>query len=334
MLKGFTVLWVIWMHLELPEIIDPAVQMPVFFFLSGLFFSVRPTKEFLIRKVNTLIIPLLFFWFLSWISQVIYQEFIPCRFVLSKVDWGNVFNIFTKYSYLKVNILWFLMALFACNVLYFFLLKIVHNQHWLLLFVSIPPFIVFCYLITPYFIRLQNYKKGIWQIIIIILCVSLLIVNNYIPIFKSLHHLYVGLYRIPVFLTGCYLGKFVYQNKRMPTYFFFFAVVLFFILTFLLANTTKGQILWLLYLPFSIAICIVFSKIFEYIKIPFLGTFGIVSLECYLLHESLILNILSRFVHNKALLLIIPIIVTVILAKILHESYNKLLHHLSLKKIL
>jgi fucose 4-O-acetylase-like acetyltransferase len=123
MLKGFTILWVIWMHLNIPSIIDPSVQMPVFFFLSSCFFKLRPAKEFVMRKVNTLLIPLLFFWMISWMIRVFENEFIPNYFDFSKIIWSDVFNIFTKYSYMQVNILWFLMALFLVNLMYFWLLK-------------------------------------------------------------------------------------------------------------------------------------------------------------------------------------------------------------------
>jgi hypothetical protein len=51
---------------------------------------------------------------------------------------------------------------------------------------------------------------------------------------------------------------------------------------------------------------------------------GVISLECYLLHESLVLHILAtRFIHNNITLLIISIFVTVILATILHVGYSK-----------
>ena len=40
-LKGFTIIWVLWMHMNLPELIYPSVQMPIFFFISGTFYHVH-----------------------------------------------------------------------------------------------------------------------------------------------------------------------------------------------------------------------------------------------------------------------------------------------------
>lgn len=40
-LKGFTIIWVLWMHMDLPELIYPSVQMPIFFFISGAFYHAK-----------------------------------------------------------------------------------------------------------------------------------------------------------------------------------------------------------------------------------------------------------------------------------------------------
>lgn len=119
-LKGFTILWVVWMHMDLPSFIHPSVQMPVFFFLSGCFFKPRPFKEFIKKKVNTLIVPFLFFWFISYIYFVIKNEFIPCSFNLNDINWLNVINVWDKYFYGKISILWFLIGLFIMEMLWFF----------------------------------------------------------------------------------------------------------------------------------------------------------------------------------------------------------------------
>ena len=118
-LKGFTILWVVWMHMDLPSFIHPSVQMPVFFFLSGCFFKPRPFKEFIKKKVNTLIVPFLFFWFISYIYFVIKNEFIPVNFNLNEVNWMNVINIWDKYSYLRISILWFLIVLFVMDLIWY-----------------------------------------------------------------------------------------------------------------------------------------------------------------------------------------------------------------------
>ena len=40
-LKGITIIWVLWMYMNLPELLYPSVQMPIFFFLSGTFYRAK-----------------------------------------------------------------------------------------------------------------------------------------------------------------------------------------------------------------------------------------------------------------------------------------------------
>lgn len=136
-LKGYTVIWVVLMHMNInPNLIQASVQMPIFFFVSGLFFKIKPRNEFFISKINTLIVPFFFFWFVSWIYQVIINEFIPVKFNLSEINWFDVFNVFTKYSYLQVNILWFLIVLFTIHATYYFIIKYIKSWQIILLCIT------------------------------------------------------------------------------------------------------------------------------------------------------------------------------------------------------
>ena len=64
LLKGFTILWVVWFHMQSPEFVKIPIRMPLFFFISGIFFKPYPLKEFVRKKFNTLIVPFFFFYFL------------------------------------------------------------------------------------------------------------------------------------------------------------------------------------------------------------------------------------------------------------------------------
>lgn len=144
-LKGYTVIWVVLMHMHInPGLIDASTQMPIFFFASGLFFKIKPVKEFFISKINSLIVPFFFFWLISWIYKVILGEFIPVRFSFSEVDWFAVFNIFTKYSYMQVNILWFLAALFTTHTIYYFVIK--YLKFWYIILLCFAMYVFGCYL--------------------------------------------------------------------------------------------------------------------------------------------------------------------------------------------
>lgn len=144
-LKGYTVIWVALMHMHInPGYIDASTQMPIFFFASGLFFKIKPIKEFFVSKINGLIIPCFFFWLISWIYKVILEEFIPVHFNLSEVKWFDVFNIFTKYSYLRVNILWFLIVLFTIHASYYFIFK--YLKSWQIILLSTAMYLAGSYL--------------------------------------------------------------------------------------------------------------------------------------------------------------------------------------------
>lgn len=144
-LKGYTVIWVVLMHMQIhPNLIHAAVQMPIFFFVSGLFFKIKPHKEFILSKINSLIVPLFFFWFISWIYKILTEQFIPVNFNLDKIDWCIVFNIFTKYSYMQVNILWFLVALFTTNIIYYFIFQ--YLRLWQIILLSFVMYIAGSYL--------------------------------------------------------------------------------------------------------------------------------------------------------------------------------------------
>ena len=133
------------MHMHInPDLIDASTQMPIFFFASGLFFKIKPVKEFFISKINSLIVPFFFFWFISWIYKVILEEFMPVHFNLSEVKWFDVFNIFTKYSYLRVNILWFLIVLFTIHASYYFIFK--YLKSWQIILLSTAMYLAGSYL--------------------------------------------------------------------------------------------------------------------------------------------------------------------------------------------
>lgn len=143
-LKGFTILWVVWMHMNLPSFLHASVQMPVFFFISGCFFKPRPFNEFIKKKFNTLIVPFVFFWFINYLYYVVKNEFIPVNFNLNEVNLYNVINIWDKYSYLRISILWFLIVLFTTEVIWFFVKK--YKLEKIFILVSILFYIIGSYL--------------------------------------------------------------------------------------------------------------------------------------------------------------------------------------------
>jgi hypothetical protein len=99
------------------------------------------------------------------------NEFIPNHFDFSKIIWSDVFNIFTKYSYLQVNVLWFLMALFVVNLAYFWLFKI-HTSKIIICGLSILLYINgalirvgYLNIYTPMFPLFETFVFQLWFVI-------------------------------------------------------------------------------------------------------------------------------------------------------------------------
>lgn len=124
LLKGITILWIIWIHTDHPDFGN--YRNPIFFFASGMFFKLTDFKSFFSKRINTIIIPFLFFYILS----------IPFRFIIDlwdyrsiyAFDWDrilDVFRIIDKSDYLSLNVpLWFLLTLLIIQSMSLLLLRL------------------------------------------------------------------------------------------------------------------------------------------------------------------------------------------------------------------
>lgn len=97
------------------------LRMPLYFFLSGLFFKqYSGFIDFVVRKFNKLIIPFLFFVVITVVPKLLSGE-IPCELLFVKKH----FAWMIKYS----GYLWFLRALFFANILYYVYDKLVEGKN-------------------------------------------------------------------------------------------------------------------------------------------------------------------------------------------------------------
>ncbi len=127
--KGFCILLVVFHHLQsstkthfLIDQYTTACRMPLYFFLSGLFF--KPYENFLgflIRKTNKLLIPFLFFYTVVSLAipALLYYTHIDTSFA-DKVSWEGIWGLWT-YKPVVNSPVWFLWCLFIMN-LYFYLI--------------------------------------------------------------------------------------------------------------------------------------------------------------------------------------------------------------------
>ena len=134
-LKGVCIILVVLMHCGLPvndnsvtQHINDALRtyrMPTYYFLSGIFFKTYSGFiEFAIRKLNNIIIPLLFFYGLNVMACIIYWI---CTGIVtgfsSNFEWNAIFDIFYRNNWRLQAVvpLWFLFSLFWANLIFYFI---------------------------------------------------------------------------------------------------------------------------------------------------------------------------------------------------------------------
>ena len=109
-------------------------RMPLYFFISGIFFkSYEGLLGFIIRKINKLLIPFLFFYLASFLLKYLVWLILPSTFQLP-VSWNELSVIFHGHDLIKFNPpIWFLLALFNCNIL-FYLVHFLRDKHLPIMF--------------------------------------------------------------------------------------------------------------------------------------------------------------------------------------------------------
>ena len=122
--KGLCMMFVIFVHIHFyfgcqywGELCLKSFYLPLFFMLSGLFF--KPYSgfyEFIMRKINTILIPFLFFYYttsvlLTWILALIRGK---------TLDWSLLWAFIVPEHYPNLPI-WFLICLFVQCILFYFI---------------------------------------------------------------------------------------------------------------------------------------------------------------------------------------------------------------------
>lgn len=125
--KGVCILLVIADHCgALPPLPGfEVVQMPLFFILSGLFFKEYGCfANFLIQKINRILIPFLFFYLLGYVAFYLIQMIAPQLLI---TEARGIFDLFDNRQFFNGPI-WFLLALFWLNVILYGIVKSVQND--------------------------------------------------------------------------------------------------------------------------------------------------------------------------------------------------------------
>lgn len=99
--------------------------MPLFFFISGIFFNCNTDfKNWVKKKFFRLIIPFIFFYIFTYLLNVLLHNLnISTKNTFHYID---IFQVFWKDVYSN-NVIWFLLALFWCSLTMFIILKLSKN---------------------------------------------------------------------------------------------------------------------------------------------------------------------------------------------------------------
>lgn len=110
-------------------------RLPLYFFISGVFFkSYSGFGEFLVRKINKILIPFVFFYLIAFCLMFGASKLIPGIFHLP-VKFSELLLVFRGHELIRFNPpIWFLIALFNCNIL-FYVVHYLRNRHLALFFV-------------------------------------------------------------------------------------------------------------------------------------------------------------------------------------------------------
>lgn len=115
-------------------------RMPLYFFLSGVFFkSYDGFYSFLKKKTNKLLIPFFSCFFLSIIPLHFFFDYVVGNNLFS---WMDLFGANHGRFYHDINgAVWFLLALFDVNILFFIIHSVTHNNLLVVIFSVLLGFI-------------------------------------------------------------------------------------------------------------------------------------------------------------------------------------------------
>ena len=129
--KGVCILLVIWFHLGVHTPFDPylnAVRMPLYVFLSGLFFkSYGGILQLIHKKTKRLLIPFFFFYLTtSVLLPILAHNRLGINFETGQ-DWRLLYAFLTYRDFPNIP-LWFLWALFMLNVSFYALQRFIKSD--------------------------------------------------------------------------------------------------------------------------------------------------------------------------------------------------------------
>ena len=106
-------------------------RIPMYYFISGIFFKTyNGFSDFSRKKVNNIMVPLVFFYLAAFAFHWLGQYLPPAQHFYGPFEWSSIFDPFVKRAWPNNVPLWFLLSLFEVNIIYYLLQKYAPNRHW------------------------------------------------------------------------------------------------------------------------------------------------------------------------------------------------------------
>lgn len=231
-LKGFAILWIVWYHQPHPVIVDHYFHVPLFFFISGIFFKHKNPKAFFKSLVFKIIIPFLFFYIISYGFQI--ARFLFENATIKGFEWTCILDVFRIESYIDhITInrpLWFLISLTVIQLLYYFIGKL------------------------P-------------KLIIITLCTIIIFLKEPICATRSPFMINQSIFWLLYYALGDTIGKIIISNKKDNKH--FFAPLIICICTFIFLSLLLPHIENTLIFNIAYEICVISFVILSVILFSF-----------------------------------------------------------------
>lgn len=236
-----------------------------------------------------------------------------------------VFYLVVCWHNSKFDFVEFFVGLFGGRLL------IYHENH--LWFV---PFIIVCYLLYPLIYKfLKNTKfVGFLALIASVVQFNLLAQNFATPLYSTVQ---IMTTRLPAFIIGCYLGKFVFEKKEIPSWLawlaipafiiYFAAIYIFNLYGYGINKMNYGP----LGLLFAVSICLIAKTGSKNILQRFFVWSGNYSFEMYLIFEGILFGPVNALIPQidsvdivRNLIAFALLLPTIILVKFLMNKFRKL----------
>lgn len=294
--KGIGIISIIALHIgALPTWMPKlsASWVPLFFILSGMFF--RPEESFrvmLIKKINTILIPFMFFYVASYIVFYMAELLIPG---LMKSDAKGIGDVFRQENYFNGPI-WFLLSLFWDFLILWGIFRCTNNHVFRSILIFAIGIIGIALGMSRVFLPLKIAQAFT---ALLFFYIGYIIKSNYIfGYFNRLKSCYMS---IGLFLVSVLLARMFAPSHMEPS-----------------LNLFVGNILisYLIILSFSFATIFISKTIY---KIDIINYFGKYSLIPLCLHHliyrpiQLFCNMSSSLVLNSKLSITILIILIILI---------------------